>query len=193
MGRSAKYTAEQFVDAALELVADRGPSAVTISAVAGKLRAPVGSVYHRFTSRDVLLAKLWLRTVRSFQLGFLDALRRGDGLEAALYTLQWVRAHPKEGKLLLLYRREELVSGPWPQEIQSVAADLTAELDSAIKDFTQHLFAEVSKETLLRTVFALVDVPYAAVRRSLLAGESPPIELDDLVSTTYQSILGSLP
>jgi AcrR family transcriptional regulator len=193
MGRSAKYTAEQFVDAALELVADQGPSAVTISAVAGKLRAPVGSVYHRFTSRDVLLAKLWLRTVRAFQRGFLDALRRGQGLAAALYTLQWVRAHPKEGKLLLLYRREGLVSGPWPEEIQNLAATLADELDGAIKDFTRHRFGQVTKETLLRTVFALVDVPYAAVRRCLLANESPPAHLDDLVSTTYKSILGGLP
>jgi len=193
MGRTAKYSADQFVDAAIELVAEHGPPAVTIAAVAGKLRAPVGSVYHRFASRDVLLAKVWLRTVQSFQQGFIDALSRKDGLGAALYTLRWARAHPKECRLLLLYRREELVSGPWPEEIQSLATTLAREMDRAIVEFTRHLFGRVANETLLRTVFALIDVPHAAVRRSLRAGETPPVELDDLVSTAYNSILGGYP
>jgi AcrR family transcriptional regulator len=192
MGRTAKYTSEQFVDAALDLVAEHGPSAVTIAAVAGKLRAPVGSVYHRFVSRDVLLAKLWLRVVRSFQEGFLDTLQREGGLRAALYTPRWVRAHPKEAKLLLVYRRAELISGTWPDEVQSLAAQIAQELDAGIVRFTRQLFGRVTKSALRRTQFALIDVPYAAVRRSLIADESLPTGVDRLVSETYTAILGRL-
>jgi AcrR family transcriptional regulator len=191
MGRTPKYTAKQFADAALDLVVEHGPGAVTISAVAGKLHAPIGSVYHRFASRDILLGTLWLRTVEAFQEGFLDALRRRDGLSAALYTPQWVRTHPQEGKLLLLYRREELVAGPWPDEIKSLAVRLADALDSAIIEFALELFGSVTKIALLRTKFALIDVPYAAVRRSLIAGESPPIQIDQLVMETYNAVLGS--
>jgi AcrR family transcriptional regulator len=190
MGRTAKYTAEQFVDAALDLVAEHGPSAVTIAAVAGKLGAPVGSVYHRFVSRDVLLARLWLRVVRSFQEGFLDTLRREGGLEAALYTPRWVRAHPKEAKLLLVYRREELIAGAWPDEIRCLAARVTREMDAGIVEFTRRLFGRVTRSALRRTLFALVDVPYAAVRRSLVADQPPAEELDQLVAETYTVILG---
>jgi|SRR5208283_104766 len=190
MGRAAKYTPEQFLDAALDLVAEHGPSAVTISAIAQKHGAPIGSVYHRFLSRDALLAKLWLQVVRSFQEGFLDTLRRKGGFEAALYTPAWVRAHPKEARLLFVYRREELISGSWPEEIQRLAASVANELNTGIIQFTRQLFSRVSKSALRRVQFALIDVPYAAVRRSVIAGEPPPEVVDRLVSETYDVILG---
>lgn len=190
MGRTAKYAAEQFVDAALDLVVQKGPAAVTIAAVAGQLGAPVGSVYHRFVSRDVLLATLWLRVVQSFQEGFLDTLQRQGGLEAALYTPRWVRAHLKEAKLLLVYRREELISGTWPAEIQSLAARVAQEMDAGIVEFARRSFGRVTKSALRRTLFALVDVPYAAVRRSLIADQPLAEDVDQLVAETYTVILG---
>ena len=190
MGRTAKFTPEQFVDAALDLVAAHGPTAVTMSALASRLRAPIGSVYHRFASRDALLARLWLQIVQSFQKGFLDALRQEGGLEAALYTPKWVRAHPKEAKLLLVYRREELVSGPWPEEIQTHAASVARELDAGIRQFARQVLGSGSKSALRRTQFALIDVPYAAVRRSLIADEALPQEVDQMVSEAYTAILG---
>jgi AcrR family transcriptional regulator len=66
MGHPAFNNAD-FLNATLALVAEHGPSAVTVAAIAGKLKAPIGSFYHRFASRDVLLAELWLNTVLSFQ------------------------------------------------------------------------------------------------------------------------------
>ncbi|MGH3881969.1 MAG: hypothetical protein ACRDSG_07670 [Pseudonocardiaceae bacterium] len=36
---------------------------------------------------------------------------------------------------------------------------------------------------------AIIDVPYAATRRHLLAGEVPPLELDDLVAATCRFLL----
>ncbi len=190
MTRTAKYTSEQFIDAALDLVVERGPAGVTIAALAEKLCAPVGSVYHRFSSRDHILATLWLRTIEGFQAGFIEALEHKDGLAAALYTLRWARAHLNEARLLLLYRREEFVSGSWPADIENHAARLTRELDRAIIQFTRDMFGSVTEENILRIVFALIDVPYAAVRRSLRAGKTPPAGLDDLVTETYTALLG---
>jgi len=190
MGRTAKFTSDQFIHAALELVAAHGPTALTMSAVAGRLSAPIGSVYHRFASRNVLLAKLWLQIVQSFQEGFLDTLRREGGLEAALHTPRWVRAHPKEAKLLLVYRREELISGLWPDEIRGRAVNVARELDAGIREFARQALGRVTKSALRRTQFALIDVPYAAVRRSLIANEALPLEVDRMVSETYTAILG---
>ena len=59
------------MDAAMRLVAEGGPNAATVAGIAGALGAPVGSIYHRFKSRDLLLARLWIRTVKRFQVGFL--------------------------------------------------------------------------------------------------------------------------
>ncbi len=98
-----------FLDAALALVAKHGPAAVTVAAITARLRAPTGSFYHRFASRDALLGELWLNTVKDFQQGIAAALDAGDGLKAALHTPAWVRAHLDEGRLLLLYHRDDFV------------------------------------------------------------------------------------
>jgi AcrR family transcriptional regulator len=190
MGRKAQFTKNQFVDAALKLAAEQGPGAITMGSITGQINAPIGSVYHRFASREILLAELWLRLVESFQQGFLEALDQGDGLQAALHTLNWVRKHPNEGRVLLLYRREELTSGEWPDEIKERARQLTQELDKGLRKFTRRLFGRVTKKSLIRITFTLIDVPYAAVRRHLQAGRLPPVSVDELVRKTYLAILG---
>ena len=65
-------------------------------------------------------------------------------------------------------------------------------LNSAMVEFTRGLFGHVSKEAIVRTTFALIDVPYASVRRSLLAGKSPSPVVDELVAETYMALLGRL-
>jgi len=189
MGRKAHYANEQFLDAALKLAAAGGPGAVTMAAIAEKLGAPIGSVYHRFSSRDVLLAELWLQAAESFQAGFLEWLERGDGLEAALYTPRWVRQHPERGRLLLLYRQEELTWGPWPKDLKRRASRLAKELEKGIQEFARRTFGRVTRNTMDRVVFALADLPLAAVRRHLQAGEAPPALLDELVKEACMAVL----
>jgi AcrR family transcriptional regulator len=190
MGRRAYFDNDHFFDAALKLLAAGGPVAVTVAGIAEMLGAPVGSVYHRFPSRDMILAGLWLRTAAVFQKGFLEALQKGDAVEAALYTVRWARAHPQEGRLLLLHRQEELTWGPWPEEMKERAAGLTKELAAGFRGFTKKHFGSVSNSALESAVFALADVPLAAVQRHLQAGKPPPKSVDGLVEETCLAVLG---
>ena len=59
---------------------------MTVDSVAERLRAPKGSFYYRFASRDALLGEVWLKTVLAYQEGFVAAIEAGDGLGAALHT-----------------------------------------------------------------------------------------------------------
>jgi AcrR family transcriptional regulator len=188
MGRKARYDKEQFMLGALKLLAKRGPAGVTINAVAEEIGAPIGSVYHRFVSRDVLLAELWLRVVESFQREFLSAVEGGDGLEAALHTPRWVRKHPKEGRVLLLHRRDDFSRSEWPDDIKSQAVNCMEEFNAGIRSFVRKKFGRISKRNMERTVFVLIDVPRAAVRRYLEAGEVPPEIVDELIRDTYYAI-----
>jgi AcrR family transcriptional regulator len=190
MGRLARFTNEQFIDAALHIAAAEGPAAVTIAAVAGKIGAPVGSVYHRFLSRDVLLAEVWLKVVASFQEAFLEFLENGLGLEAALHTPRWVRRHPAEARIILLYRREELVSGGWPADLKTRALELKRRLDDGIVGFAASVLGKAGRTEIERTIFALVDVPYGAVIRCIRQGRKPPREIDGYIRQTYQTIMG---
>ena len=188
MGRKEHFKRDEFMDAALKMVAQEGPGALTVSALAIGMKAPIGSVYHRFQSRDALLAELWIRAVEQFQCGFLEALAR-NGLLASLYTVEWVRKHPNEGRLLLLYRREEFLSGDWPGHLKEDVARLSRELDSGIRSFAEKRLGSLTEETLRRATFAIVDVPLAAVRQHLQEGKPPPDIVDELIRATYLAII----
>src|SRR5260370_30600474 len=124
MGRP-KYDDADFLDAALAIAALSGPAAVTIGAITDRLKGRVGSFYHRFASRDVLLGELWLRTVIDFGQGTTAALDAGDGLRAALHTPAWVRGHLDEARLLLLYHRDDFVQRVWPEALRDGVAAQT--------------------------------------------------------------------
>jgi AcrR family transcriptional regulator len=190
MGRTAYYTNEQFVDAALKIAALQGPAAVTIAAVAGEVGAPVGSVYHRYLSRDTLLAEVWLRVISSFQEAFLEILNNGAGLDAALHTPRWVRLHPAEARLLLLYRREELADGRWADNLKEKAHQITRDLDCAVRNYVISMSGKYVQDSADRVIFAIIDVPYAAVIRYIRQGRKPPKKVDDYIRQTYSNIMG---
>jgi AcrR family transcriptional regulator len=193
MARPSKFTEEQMFDAALRLVADGGPGAATIAGLAGTLGAPVGSIYHRFRSRDLLLARLWLRTIKRFQRGFLDALADEDldraALGSAQYAVRWVRDHLDEARLLMLYRREDLLAARWPGDLAADLAALNTGIEAALREHARRRYGRDDPPALGRVTFALVDVPYAAARRYLAAGQPPPPAVDDLVAATCRCIL----
>ena len=193
MPRPAKFTEDEMLDAALRLVAEGGPGAATIVGIAGLLGAPVGSIYHRFASRDLLLARLWIRTIKSFQRGFLEALEADDldeaALGAALYNVEWTREHLEEARVLLLYRREDLAER-WPEELGEDLAALNDDVERAVRDHALRRYGEgAGVEGVRRVVFALVDVPYAAGRRHIVNGEPPPPLVDELVTEALRHVL----
>jgi AcrR family transcriptional regulator len=165
--RPAKFTEDRIVDAALGLVAEGGPWAATIAGIARALGAPVGSIYHRFGSRDLLLARLWIRTVKRFQRGFVGVLEGDDldeaALGAALYNVAWAREHPEEARVLLLYRREDLAER-WPEELGEELAALNTGVEKAMRDHALRRYGEGGAAAVRRVVFALVDVPYRPTR-----------------------------
>ncbi|MFI6584248.1 TetR/AcrR family transcriptional regulator [Embleya sp. NPDC050493] len=181
MGRKPRFTDDDFLDAALRVIARTGAGAVTVAAVAAEAGAPVGSVYHRFASRDLLLARLWVRTVRRFQHPFLTALADPDpdrgATRAVRAVFAWVREHPHEAAVLLLHRREDLIAR-WPDEPGSEPTTLNDAVADALRTHTRARFGRVTSVALERVTFALVDIPYAAVRRHLAAGRTPPASIE---------------
>jgi AcrR family transcriptional regulator len=182
MPRAARFTTDAFRGAALRLVADAGPAAVTMGAVAAAVGAPSGSLYHRYRSREDLIADVWLGVVEEFQAGFIARLEGEGLLAAALYTPAWVRTHPREARLLLLHRREDLVGAEWPPAIRARAEAATRAIDDAIA-------AAVRGRDRGRILFALLDVPYGAVRRFVASGEPPPRAVDALVRAAVLAVL----
>jgi len=188
MGRKAHFQHEEFLDAAVEIIAKEGLGALTIAALAKRVNAPVGSVYHRFPSRDALLAEVWLNIIEAFQSEFLVKLRE-DGLQATLSCLEWVRRRPHEARIMLLYRLHDLMSGQWPPDLQKRARRLDKDLHEAVSAFTKQHFGNTTKENIDRVIFAIYDAPIGIIRRYLRDNKVPPASVNKLIRETYLAVI----
>lgn len=193
MPRPAKFTETHILEAASALAAASGPGGATISAIAQRIGAPNGSIYHRFGSRDELLGRLWLRKAAYFQDAFAAAFEsadpRGAALEAALSLPRCARADLEGARIMLLHRRQDFLSKGWPEPMRREAERLGAQIGTLVSAATLKLFGTESKAAKLRTTFALVDIPLGAVRRHVGLGKAPPPEVDDLIAIAVSAIL----
>jgi AcrR family transcriptional regulator len=182
--------------AALRLVAERGPQAVTVAAVAREAGAPTGSIYYRYRSREQLLAELWMDVVEGFQSGFVASLAAADdvegAVEAARFMLSWTRAHELEARLLLLHRRQDFVSGVWPPDLAGRAAALEPQLGAALRAFSLRAFGRADGNTMARLRYALLDGPFGAIKSYVQGRRRVPPVIDDLVVTTARAVLGAI-
>lgn len=193
MGRTARFQREDIVGAALRVVAEGGPRAATIAAVANEVGAPVGSIYHRYASREHLLAELWMEVVESFQAGFVAALAEANDVEgaarAARFMSAWTRAHPLEARLLLVHRRQDFVAGSWPEALVERAAALEPQLGGSLRAFAKRALGGAGRDRLARLRFALLDAPFGGIKPYVQAGKPVPPIVDELIARTVRGVL----
>ena len=190
MGR-ARFEHRDFVTAARDLARERGPGGVTVDAVTGRLKAPKGSFYHRFASRDLLLGEVWLTTALASQQGFVDAIAAGDGLAAALHMPAWVRANLEDARLLLLHSRHDFVGGDWPEALANGVAAQARRIEACLDEFARTTWGVNDAAAQRRSQFVLLDVPLAAVRPHLQRREPPPPLVDELIADTFHCLTRS--
>lgn len=190
MGRAA-FDETVFLDAARELASERGPAAVTVDSLIRRVKAPKGSFYYRFASRDILLGTLWLRAVLAYQEGFVAAIEAGDGLAAARHAAVWARANPRDARLLLLYSRHDFLQGEWPAQLRRGVQAQAKRFEQCLRRFARQAFGRCGPRELRRAAFVLAEVPVAAVKEHLRRGEPPPPLVDELIASTYHAIVGN--
>ncbi|HEX3535689.1 MAG TPA: TetR/AcrR family transcriptional regulator [Stellaceae bacterium] len=185
----AKFSEDDFIEAALAIASEQGPSAATVASVTGRLKAPIGSFYHRFASRDVLLGELWLRTVLEFQQGIGTALDAGDGLRAVLHTPAWTRANLDKARLLLLHHRDDFIQGDWPEALRDAVAAQSRQIETGMRRFARLVFGRERRAETRRAQFLLAELPLALVGQHLRRREPPPPDIDELIRVTYRAVV----
>ena len=187
--RPARFSDDDVLDAALACVA-RGGGEVTIQQVSAELGGPIGSIYHRFASREVLLARLWLRSVRRFQAGVLPLAEHGDPhqalLEIALHVPRYCRDHPDEARSLTLHRQDRLLAD-CPPGLEDDVAELNTELLRVSKTLTRRRYGNAQRPALTLVAMATRAGPYGFVRPYL--GQAVPAVVDDVVAASSDAIL----
>jgi AcrR family transcriptional regulator len=184
MPRPARFTVDELLDVAADLLADDGPAAVTMAAVARRVGAPSGSMYHRFPTRAALCGELWMRTEERFLDGFTAALSAPGNSQArcvagARHTVRWCRDHPSEAQVLLV-GADALGAAEWPEHVGARRRRLHRGL--------RRLLADVRADRG-RVNAALIDIPYAVVRRHLLAGRTIPRAAEDIVADCARALI----
>lgn len=153
-----------------EIVADTGVS--------------IGSLYHRYGSREGLLAEAWLDALGAFHEMFLTALTsdNGDaGEAAALATPRFCRAERNRAVILACCRKSEFISKDAPAALRRKVDNANEEVAAAIKRY-----ARSNGYSLLSCRLGMVAFPLAAVRMYL--PERPvPGTLDAYVRAAYRS------
>jgi AcrR family transcriptional regulator len=186
MPRPARFSVDELLDAAAGLLAADGPAAVTMSAVARAADAPSGSMYHRFPTSAALCGELWIRTEERFHAGLSAALATSEDpqtrcVAAARFTVQWCRDQPVEAQVLLT-GPDALGAADWPDDLTSRRKRMRRALRRTLAAMPADLD---------RVNAAVIDIPYAVVRRHLAARQAIPASADAIVEQCARTLISS--
>jgi AcrR family transcriptional regulator len=193
MAPPRKHDSDGILDAARTLVLRDGPRAASVAAIARESGAPVGTLYHRFGSRDGVLAAAWLRALERFQQSALAAAADPDPLDAAVAMaasqVAFAREQPEDARLLLTLRRDDLLDGEPAHDMRTRLEAINTPLISRLDELTRALHANADPRSRDAVTRAVVDLPNAAVRRHSRDGKPPPAWLQDDVAAATRRLL----
>jgi len=172
-----KHDSDGILDAAALTALRDGPRATSIAAIARESGAPVGTLYHRFGSRDGVVVAAWMRALERFQADCLAAAAsKPDPLDAgvamAIAMVAFARSHPADARLLLLVRPQDLLDADPGAALSARLEAMNAPLEAELRRVVRGPGARVDARGLEAVRRAVVDLPYAAVRRH---GETEPM------------------
>lgn len=193
MPRPPIHSTGAILDAARDALLAEGPRGATIQAISAASGAPTGSLYHRFGNRDRLLVEAWLRAVRRFQDGFLEAVQTSPAREAAvagaLWTPRFVRAQPADARLLLTFRQADLADAPLPDHLGAEVEHLNDRSHQALAELARALYGHARAADVERVALATVDLPLGSVRRHLEGGMRLPRTLEPQLEAAVRAAL----
>ena len=167
MAPPRKHQTDAILDAARAIVLADGPRAAGVAAIAKASGAPAGTLYHRFGNRDGILAATWLRSLQRFQALAMAATAE-DALETAVAmavsAVEFARQWPDDARLLLTIRPSDLLDGP-DQQLSATLAEMNRPLVDRVRQLARELYGHSDSRSVAAVSRAVVDLPYAVVRR----------------------------
>ena len=179
MPRPQRHPVDKILDVSRDLVLEGGARSVTVDRIVAISGAPKGSVYHRFSSVNDLLATMWLRGVRRSQARFLEPLEAVadplmSAVTAGLAIHDFAKENPADARLLAALRREDLVADIGDPALVAELQKVNDQLRTAVSSLARRLYGRSTRDAVERTTCGVIDLPQGAIRRHLIAGTEIP-------------------
>lgn len=183
MAPPRKHETDAILDATRALVLAEGPRAASVAAIAKVSGAPAGTLYHRFGNRNGVLTAAWLRALERFQSRAM-ASTADDAVEAAVAmgvaAVDFAREVPEDARLLLTIRPRDLLDGAPDAEFTATLAAMNMPLGERLRELARGIYGNDDARTMDAMARAVVDLPYAMVRRHANDAELPVWMEEDL-------------
>jgi AcrR family transcriptional regulator len=201
MAPPRKHETDVILDAARALVLGGGPRAASVAAIAKSSGAPAGTLYHRFGNRDGILTAAWLRALERFQSRAMAASEtdtesttadtaHDTAVAMAVAAIGFARELPEDARLLLTIRPADLLDDEPDARFEETVAAMNAPLQRRVGDLARKLYGRKDARSVDAVARAVVDLPYAVVRRH--AHDKPmPSWLEADVAMSVRAVLGS--
>ena len=193
MVRLAKFNENNFIDSAIAVAAQCGVGAVSMAAIAVKAGAPIGSVYHRFDSRNAILARAWLRVKSDFREEVASLWGEGDTWAGVHGLLDWCRRKPVYARFLLQCEDSPDFNGSLDDELQAALEQEQAALDACFARCAAAMSNTVQGASGLDHLvlkFMLIDAPVAVVKPYLTQERAIPASVDAMLRASHDAVRG---
>jgi AcrR family transcriptional regulator len=193
MAPPRKHQTDVILDATRALVLAEGPRAASVGAIAKASGAPAGTLYHRFTNRNGILAAAWLRALERVQSRALAATA-DTVLESAVATavaaIEFMRDLPDDARLLVALRPSDLLDGEPDAVFRQTLDAMNAPLVERVITFAREIYGGADPRCVDAVARAVVDLPGAVVRRH--TNDDPfPSWLEEDVAAACRALLTS--
>lgn len=198
--RPRRHDIDALLDVAEELATSADPAGLTLRALARAAAVSNGSIYHAFTSKDDLLARMWLRTAQRFLALQAEAVdhrlagrrSRRAGVEAlvaaARSPAEFGRRHPAAARLFFTQRRDQLFSTDLPPDVLAGLEEVQERFTATLVRLAEAVWGRRDRTAVEAATACVVDLPGGLVRRTLLAGAG----IDELTETRIEAAVEAI-
>ncbi|AKK25905.1 TetR/AcrR family transcriptional regulator [Mycobacterium sp. EPa45] len=195
MAPPRKHGTDAILDAARGLILAEGPRAASVAAIAKASGAPVGTLYHRFGNRDGVVTAVWLRALERFQVRAMAASGSEPmevAVQMAVAALDFAQDCNEDARLLLAIRPGDLRDAEPAPDFTATLAAMNAPLTHRVAELARQLYGRGDARSVDAVTRAVVDLPYAVVRRHAHDAGMPPWVRAD-VAASVRALLTAFP
>lgn len=176
-----------FTAVGLELAAS---GKITLDGIKTQTGLSTGSLYHRYQSRESLMAQAWLYALKAFHTEYLAGFDEDGAFPGAAVIcrmLNFCRQQPALATILVYGSRHQFIQ-------KGVDTDVIEQIDASNARVKERLmaFAREHRIPILACKLALVNFPLAAVKDNL-PNHPIPASLEDHLLAAAQALLTTTP